>query len=87
MKTNNIVTVLIAGFMGIVLIGCGNSPDGDGQKPTDGAYGVMSDSYGPAGDGNNRRMSNSDPSIDRSARRSRNEDPEKDLSKPTMKNN
>jgi len=59
MKIKNLVTVLIAGFLVSALIGCGNSPDGDGQKPLDGKYGRMSDSYGPADDGNSsRRMRN-----------------------------
>lgn len=44
--------VLVMGMF----IGCGNSPDGDGQTPTDGGpYGQMSDTYGPAGDGKSKR--------------------------------
>ena len=45
-----VVVMLTLGFAG-----CGNSPDGDGQKPNDGEYGRMSDSYGPAGDGRSTR--------------------------------
>ena len=72
MQMNKIVIGFVTVFFASVLVGCGNSPDGDGQKPTDGAYGVMSDSYGPAGDGNSRRMANADPNIDRSTRKMRN---------------
>ena len=46
-----VVVMLTLGFAG-----CGNSPDGDGQKPTDGgAYGQMNKNYGPAGDGRGNR--------------------------------
>ncbi len=69
---NKFVIGVITLFLASTLIGCGNSPDGDGQKPTDGKYGVMSNSYGPAGDGKSRRMTNTDPNIDPSARRMRN---------------
>lgn len=48
-----VLSMLVAFGGGIV--GCGNSPDGDGQKPNDGEYGRMSDLYGPAGDGKNNR--------------------------------
>jgi hypothetical protein len=71
MKIKKLVIVLITGFLVGASNGCGNSPDGDGQKPVDGAYGRMSNSYGPAGDGKSRRMSNIDPNIDPSARRMR----------------
>lgn len=65
--------VLAMGFLGMALPGCGNSPDGDGQKPNDGEYGRMSGLYGPAGDGGSRRMSNTDPNIDPAKKRMRNE--------------
>lgn len=46
-----VVVMLTLGF-----VGCGNSPDGDGQKPTDGGpYGQMNKNYGPAGDGRGNR--------------------------------
>lgn len=48
-----VMSMLIALSGGIV--GCGNSPDGDGQKPNDNEYGTMSDLYGPAGDGKAKR--------------------------------
>ncbi|GEM_PF-1098782 len=72
MKIQNNVTILITSLLVGALSGCGNSPDGDGQRPNDGVYGRMSDSYGPAGDGNSRRMANTDPRIDPSARRMKN---------------
>lgn len=46
--------VLVAGVFASV-VGCGNSTDGDSQKPNDGEYGRMSDLYGPAGDGKSAR--------------------------------
>ncbi|MGH8476378.1 MAG: hypothetical protein ACRER2_11515 [Methylococcales bacterium] len=49
-----IAMVLVAGFFA-GLIGCGNSTDGDSQKPNDGEYGRMSPLYGPAGDGKSSR--------------------------------
>ncbi|GEM_PF-3017451 len=46
-----VVVMLTLGF-----VGCGNSPDGDGQKPHDGGqYGQMNKNYGPAGDGRGNR--------------------------------
>lgn len=65
--------VATMGFLGMALPGCGNSPDGDGQKPVDGDYGRMSKLYGPAGDGKSKRMRNTDPDIDLSQKRMRNE--------------
>lgn len=47
------VVAMLSVFGGIV--GCGNSTDGDSQKPNDGEYGRMSDLYGPAGDGKSNR--------------------------------
>lgn len=46
--------LLVAGFF-TGMVGCGNSTDGDSQKPNDGEYGRMSDLYGPAGDGKDAR--------------------------------
>ena len=49
-----VAIVLMTGFFAGI-VGCGNSPDGDGQKPNDGEYGRMSKLYGPAGDGKSSR--------------------------------
>ena len=46
-----LLSIVVATMLTLVLVGCGNSPDGDGQKPNDGEYGRMSKLYGPAGDG------------------------------------
>ena len=51
-----VAVVLMAGSFATALVGCGNSPDGDGQKPYGGGdYGVMNKNYGPAGDGKSNR--------------------------------
>ena len=75
-KKLQIVTMtLMMGSFATGLMGCGNSPDGDGQKPYGGGdYGVMNKNYGPAGDGSSsrRRMSNTNPNIDTSKRRMQN---------------
>ncbi|MCI0653834.1 MAG: hypothetical protein L0Y38_01135 [Methylococcaceae bacterium] len=47
------VVAMLSVFAGV--IGCGNSTDGDSQKPNDGEYGRMSPLYGPAGDGKSSR--------------------------------
>ncbi len=51
---SSLVVVAILGVFG-GLVGCGNSTDGDSQKPNDGEYGRMSPLYGPAGDGKSGR--------------------------------
>ena len=53
-----VAVVLMAGSFATALVGCGNSPDGDGQRPTGrpGEFsGVMNKNYGPAGDGRSNR--------------------------------
>lgn len=35
-----LLSLIAAATMALVLAGCGNSPDGDGQKPTDTPYGT-----------------------------------------------
>ena len=81
--------ILMMGSFAIAFVGCGNSPDGDGQKPYGGGdYGVMNKNYGPAGDGSsNRRMGNTDPNFDTSSRRMGNTNPNLDTSKRRMENN
>lgn len=89
-KKLQIVTMtLMMGSFATGLMGCGNSPDGDGQKPYGGGdYGVMNKNYGPAGDGSSsRRMSNTNPNIDTSSRRMGNTNPNIDTSKRRMQNN
>lgn len=83
----NVASALTVGFLAGALIGCGNSPDGDGMKPVDGEYGRMSDLYGPAGDGSSRRMRNTDPNVDPSQRRMKNTDPNVDPTQRRMRNN
>ena len=46
--------ILAAGFFA-GMVGCGNSPSGDSQKPNDNPYGTRSALYGPAGDGKSSR--------------------------------
>jgi hypothetical protein len=50
-------SLIVAAVLGVFggLVGCGNSTDGDSQKPNDGEYGRMSPLYGPAGDGKSSR--------------------------------
>ena len=51
-----VAMLLAALMMAGLLAACGNSPDGDGQKPYDGGdYGEMNRLYGPSGDGGGNR--------------------------------
>lgn len=54
-KVLSSVFVVLAFVLLSGMVGCGNSTDGDSQKPNDGEYGRMSDLYGPAGDGRGSR--------------------------------
>ena len=51
-----LVSIAVVVMLTIGFVGCGNSPDGDGQKPFGGGeYGRMNKNYGPAGDGRGNR--------------------------------
>ena len=51
-----LVSIAVVVMLTIGFVGCGNSQDGDGQKPFGGGeYGRMNKNYGPAGDGRGNR--------------------------------